>query len=110
MKREKEGLEKAPQVIREGLNQTTGEEGLVSSSTVDALDETEVVTPGHKYPLPVLPLASDSNLKHRYDPIVKLVTNLMMKDGKLSVAQRVGSSIPRAIICTLIRFQLRTCL
>ncbi|KAI9783219.1 MAG: hypothetical protein M1839_004059 [Geoglossum umbratile] len=93
LRRDLEGLQKAPQVIREELGQTTGEKGQVSSSTLEALDETEVITPGHKYPLPELPLASDANLKYRYDPVVQLVTNLMMRDGKLSVAQRNMSLI-----------------
>jgi hypothetical protein len=107
--RDREGLEKAPQVIREELDQAAGEKCGVSSSTLEALDETEVMAPGHKYPLPELPLASDLNLKHRYDPIVQLVTNLMMRHGKLSVAQRVGLSASWsgwAIIRTLIQFRV----
>jgi small subunit ribosomal protein S7 len=48
---------------------------------------------GHKFELPELPLPSSSNLKYRYDPVVSQVTNLLMKDGKKSVAQRVGSSV-----------------
>ena len=85
-------MEKAPRVIREELNEATEKKVQVSSSAFEGLDEFEetgVTTPRHKYPLPELPLASDANLKYRYDPIVQLVTNLMMKDGKLSVAQKV---------------------
>ena len=48
---------------------------------------------GHKYGLPQLPLPKNANFKHRYDPVISQVTNLLMKDGKLSVAQRVGSSV-----------------
>jgi hypothetical protein len=96
-------LEKASQDIREQLGQTTEEKGQASPSTLAALDETEVINPGHKYPLPKLPLASDANLKYRYDPVVQLITNLMMRDGKLSVAQRVRLSIPhgswQSLIC-----------
>lgn len=55
----------------------------------DAVEEV-----GHKFGLPDLPLPSNSNLHHRYDPVVDQVTNLMMVHGKLSVAQRVGSSVP----------------
>jgi small subunit ribosomal protein S7 len=47
---------------------------------------------GHKFGLPELPIPSNHNLKHRYDPVVSQVTNLLMKDGKKSVAQRVSSS------------------
>ncbi|KAI9770412.1 MAG: hypothetical protein M1840_003298 [Geoglossum simile] len=93
LKRDQEGLEKAPQVIREELGQITGENGQASSSSLAAFDETEVINRGHKYALPELPLASDANLKYRYDPVVQLVTNLMMRDGKLSVAQRNMSLI-----------------
>lgn len=48
---------------------------------------------GHKFGLPTLPLASNLHKDYRYDPIIKQVTNLMMKDGKLSVAQRNMSII-----------------
>lgn len=47
----------------------------------------------HKYGIPELPLASNLNLKRRYDPVVNQVTNLIMRHGKKSVAQRVGSSV-----------------
>lgn len=43
--------------------------------------------PGHKFPLPALPLPSNAHKNYRYDPVVKQLTNLLMKDGKLSVAQ-----------------------
>lgn len=51
------------------------------------------VTLTHKFGLPNLPIPSDYNLKHRYDPVISQVTNLLMKDGKKSVAQRVGSPV-----------------
>lgn len=51
--------------------------------------ENQAVSKGHIFDLPALPLPPNSNLKHRYDPIVKQFTNLMMRDGKLSKAQRV---------------------
>lgn len=46
---------------------------------------------GHKFGLPILPLARSNHLKHRYDPVVNQVTNLIMQHGKKSVAQRVCS-------------------
>lgn len=49
----------------------------------------DMVTIGHKHGLPTLPIPSTNNLKHRYDPLVMQVTNLLMRDGKKSVAQRV---------------------
>ena len=48
---------------------------------------------GHIFGLPELPLPKQMKMKHRYDPIVYQVTNLLMQDGKLSVAQRVRSSV-----------------
>lgn len=56
--------------------------------------ENEAIVQGHIFDLPALPLPPNSNLKHRYDPIVKQFTNLMMRDGKLSKAQRVCQSVP----------------
>lgn len=52
------------------------------------------VTQGHKFGVPDLPIPSKSNLHFRYDTVVDQVTNLMMEHGKLSKAQRVGSSVP----------------
>ena len=34
-------------------------------------------------------IPSDLRLKHRYDPLIHQVTNLLMQDGKLGKAQRV---------------------
>ncbi|KAG9243878.1 30S ribosomal protein-like protein S7 [Calycina marina] len=48
----------------------------------------EVQLEGLIYELPELPIASDLNLKHRYDPVIEQVTNLIMQHGKKSVAQR----------------------
>lgn len=47
---------------------------------------------GVKFGLPTLPLPPGSNLKKRYEPIVDQVTKLLMRDGKLSAAQRVCCS------------------
>lgn len=44
---------------------------------------------GYKFGLPELPIQSMDNVKHRYDPVVLQATNLLMQDGKLSVAQTV---------------------
>ena len=45
--------------------------------------------PGLKFDMPVLPLPKDGHVKHRYDPVVDQVTNLLMRHGQKSVAQRV---------------------
>ncbi|KAF2036489.1 ribosomal protein S7 [Setomelanomma holmii] len=44
-------------------------------------------TPGLKFEVPSLPLPKDGHVKHRYDPVVEQVTNLLMRHGKKSVAQ-----------------------
>lgn len=47
--------------------------------------------PGHKFPLPdVSSVSRLDHLKRRYDPVVEQVTKSIMRDGKLSVAQKVG--------------------
>ena len=48
---------------------------------------------GHIYDLPELPLPETDRLKTRYDPLVLQVTNLLMRNGKKGVAQRVWSSV-----------------
>ncbi|KAL9098404.1 MAG: hypothetical protein Q9187_009669 [Circinaria calcarea] len=53
-----------------------------------SFEDAGIETQGHKFGLPELPIPSTSHMKHRYDPVVQQVTNLLMKDGKLSVAQR----------------------
>lgn len=45
---------------------------------------------GHKFGLPELPIPPDANFKYREDTLVTQVTNLLMKDGKKGVAQRVS--------------------
>lgn len=54
------------------------------------LNPYDVSVEGHKYGLPELPIPSDHNLKRRYDPIISQLTRLLMRDGKLSKAQRVS--------------------
>lgn len=80
-----------------------GAEEPVSFENLMALGQMENIAAGglasdpveltHKFGLPNLPIPSDANLKYRYDPVVTQVTNLLMKDGKKSVAQRVSSSL-----------------
>ncbi|KAK3342493.1 ribosomal protein S7 domain-containing protein [Neurospora tetraspora] len=48
----------------------------------------DVATEGHKYGLPTLPLPSELHHKYRYSEVVNHATKLLMKDGKLSKAQR----------------------
>ncbi|KAF2689950.1 ribosomal protein S7 [Lentithecium fluviatile CBS 122367] len=44
--------------------------------------------PGLRFALPVLPIPKDAHVKHRYDPVVDQVTNLLMRHGKKAAAQR----------------------
>ncbi|KAK1774501.1 ribosomal protein S7 domain-containing protein [Copromyces sp. CBS 386.78] len=48
----------------------------------------DVSLEGHKYGLPTLPLPSELHHKYRYSEVVNHATKLLMKDGKLSKAQR----------------------
>jgi len=69
---------------------------IVESGTSPMENPTTVspVEPGHKFGLPSLPLASNRNLHHRYEPIVEQLTGLLIRHGKKGVAQRVSGSIP----------------
>lgn len=103
MGRDEESKGKAPEVIKEEMDKTQNSAEHTSFANLLALGQMEVVacggrasdveTSGPKFELPDLPLPSTSNLKHRYDPVVEQVTKLIMRHGKLSVAQRVGSSV-----------------
>lgn len=55
------------------------------TTTPHKLDPTNPVS---KFPLPTLPLPSTAHLHHRYSPLLSQVVNLLMKDGKKSVAQK----------------------
>jgi len=107
LKRDEEGRDKAPEIIKEEMDGNKADAAdrttfanLLSLGQMENIaagghgtDPVIVDTVGHKYGLPELPLPANANLKYRYDPIVAQVTNLLMKDGKLSVAQRNMSFI-----------------
>jgi small subunit ribosomal protein S7 len=59
--------------------------GLVDFEAASKLPE----TPGLKFEMPTLPLPKGGHVQRRYDPVVEQVTNLLMRHGKKSVAQRV---------------------
>ncbi|GIZ44905.1 hypothetical protein CKM354_000808900 [Cercospora kikuchii] len=61
--------------------------------TANTQSVADVEPKGHKFPLPPIPLPRELVKDHRYDPVVNQVTNLLMKDGKKSVAQRNMSVI-----------------
>ncbi|KAL5611725.1 hypothetical protein BROUX41_000700 [Berkeleyomyces rouxiae] len=53
----------------------------------------DVVKPDHKFPLPELPLPPNSRLKERYHPVLHQLVRLLMRDGKLSRAQRQFATV-----------------
>ncbi|KAI9841368.1 MAG: hypothetical protein M1837_000751 [Sclerophora amabilis] len=93
LEQDQEGQKQAPQVIQENIPSSSKAKGSRSYSTLVSTADTSVDVRGHKFDLPELPLPSNAHIKHRYDPLVKQVTNLLMRDGKLSVAQRNMSII-----------------
>ncbi|TKA79957.1 hypothetical protein B0A49_02175 [Cryomyces minteri] len=106
VKDDKEAFDKLPQVMKDSIRAKTANPkpqtrpystsairraDLVSQEPAESYlqEGTEVSPPpGLRFELPDLPLPSTSNMEHRYDPVVAQVTNLLMRDGKLSVAQR----------------------
>jgi small subunit ribosomal protein S7 len=55
---------------------------------------TETAKPGVKFGLPALPLPSELNRHHRYDPLIEQFTGVIMRHGKKGVAQRVITLVP----------------
>lgn len=113
LKRDEEGREKAPEIIKDQIDgnkadaaDSTSFANLLSLGQMENIaagghgtDPVTVNVPGHKFGLPELPLPKDANMKYRYDPLVAQVTNLLMKHGKLGVAQRVGLSVSLFSFC-----------
>lgn len=52
----------------------------------------DLESPGHKFGLVKKPYPEGFNLKKRYHPVLEQITRLLMRDGKLSAAQRVSGS------------------
>ena len=50
----------------------------------------EIQNPGHKFALPQKPYPEGFNMRKRYHPVIEQITRILMRDGKLSVAQRVS--------------------
>lgn len=106
VKGDKEAQKNLPKVMQDALkkgNKTPTPKGARSYSTMTTQSSQGMnmglvdfeaasklpATPGLKFEAPTLPLPQDGHLKHRYDPVVEQVTNLLMRHGKKSVAQRV---------------------
>lgn len=57
-------------------------------------DTTETVSsPGHKFGLPTLPIPATYRKSSRTTPIIEQFTNLIMKHGRKSVAQRIMGNV-----------------
>lgn len=96
LQRDSKAKENAPQVLKDEMKSTAPKGSRAYSTTARRQEEAmitfeddKIETFGHKFGLPELPIQSTSNMKHRYDPLVTQVTNLLMQHGKLSVAQTV---------------------
>jgi hypothetical protein len=115
LRRDKDAMKYAPKVMQ---GQMSGPEGSRSYSTsailrqreqADAtssqsdpsvsvlanmiVEATQVAVESHsglKFEMPVTPLPKTEHVKRRYDPLVEQFTKLLLQDGKLSAAQKVG--------------------
>ena len=102
LKRDDEAKDKAPRVLQNDIDPSVPKGARSFSTSVRRRVQTQAIMnpqsaelqgPGHIFDLPELPLPRTSHLKHRYESIVEQVTNLLMRDGKKSVAQRVRPSV-----------------
>jgi len=96
LERDADGKKNAPQVLKEQPKSDPAK-GTRSFSTSarrrqEALikhDETRAPLPtGLKFDLPPEVMQKAGNLRYRYDEVVDQITKMLMKDGKLSAAQR----------------------
>ncbi|KAL9091675.1 MAG: hypothetical protein Q9165_004751 [Trypethelium subeluteriae] len=89
--------EKMPKVVKDEIK-SSSPKGSRSFSTsarrpAEAILQTtaaqqEPAIPGTESLIPGIRIPADYRLRQRYDPLVHQVTNLLMRDGKLGVAQR----------------------
>lgn len=70
------------------------EEAVEPPLEVAASSDGELDDPGHKFGLPSRPYEPGFNFKQRYHPVLEQITRLLMRHGKLSVAQRVCNGTP----------------
>lgn len=105
LKRDEKAEEKAPKVMQKDMS-SSFHKGTRSYSTSarrhaytqlminpESKEVEQFESQGNIFGLPELPIPSTSHIKHRYDPIIEQVTNLLMQDGKKSKAQRVRQSV-----------------
>jgi small subunit ribosomal protein S7 len=95
------GLTEAQEDVlyREGTIPAPSEaEALVAASETAVGAAATAETPGLKFPLPTGPFGPEFNQKKRYHPVVDQLTRLLMRDGKLGVAQRVRDA-HHTVVC-----------
>lgn len=87
LKRDPEAQRTAPHVLKDtpgtkrNYSTAAADKKTVASQAI--LNALRPVPEGAKFPLPDLPLPSTAHLHRRYSPILDMVTNLIMKDGKV---------------------------
>ncbi|KAK3384269.1 ribosomal protein S7 domain-containing protein [Lasiosphaeria ovina] len=107
-----------PELQPEPESQAETNESEHADNVLQALDKLKMISyglnpfdpavEGHKYGLPQLPLPSPMHMKHRYDDVVVQLTKLIMRDGKLSKAQRLTKDNARRQDMAMILNYLRT--
>lgn len=120
LKRDKDFQDKAPEVLKQEMNTgqkrsySTSARRLSEGALESSSGGSDVMPPsmlqsvqfdgtranglqypdaglGHKFPLPDMDnWKNTDHLRRRYDPVVDQVTKAIMRDGKLSVAQKVS--------------------
>ncbi|KAM5429382.1 hypothetical protein McanMca71_004281 [Microsporum canis] len=61
---------------------------LAASNRGESVEVAEGIPEGFKFEPPTLPLPPDGRINRRYEPLVEQFTKLIMKHGKLSLAQK----------------------
>lgn len=85
----------SPDVAEAVLAAADSTEALTTAQPPSATSSDQLLNPGHKFELPSKPYPDGFNVKKRYHPVLEQITRLMMRDGKLSTAQRVGFPVTR---------------
>jgi ribosomal protein S7 len=113
LRRDKDALKYAPKVMQEQMLGLKGSRSYSTSATLrrqglsgsastqedpsiaivanmiaQVSREVEERPPGLKFDMPTTPLPKTENMRRRYDPLVEQFTKLLMRHGKLSVAQK----------------------
>lgn len=76
---------------QDGASASSGQQGQQVDPTVPAVAykiAQATLEAGLKFEMPQTPLPRTENFRRRYEPLVDQFTKLLMKDGKLSVAQK----------------------